>query len=107
MVTDSEGMSFETRAEMRIMSEADGLGLCGCGDQDRLRELLVQYLSLVAERVPEADWTAIWHRLEAMGDAGMLLSFVCDAAGWTEHGGSVGGAWLTDEGRAALADLQS
>ncbi len=27
--------------------------------------------------------------------------------GWTEHGGGVSGAWLTDKGRAVLAALRA
>jgi hypothetical protein len=41
---------------------------------------------------PEFDW---------------LTAYLCDALGWTEHGGGVGGAWLTDEGERALSNLRA
>jgi hypothetical protein len=38
-------------------------------------------------------------------DAEVLLAYIADALGWTEHGGGVCGAWLSESGRTALANL--
>ena len=35
-----------------------------------------------------------------------LLAYIADAQDWTEHGSSVNGAWLTDGGKEALANLR-
>jgi hypothetical protein len=114
---DSEGCYFETAADRAISSDADGLGWCGCGDQDRLVELLVSYLGALtlrdgASTLPDAERRALWdesyRRVDALGsDVAMLLGWACDRAGWTEHGSSIGGAWLTDKGRRTLTELEA
>ena len=51
--------------------------------------------------------TATFTKSGLDGIVELLLAYIADAAGWTEHGGSVGGAWLTDGGREALANLRT
>ena len=37
----------------------------------------------------------------------MALAYAMDAAGFTDHGSSIGGAWLTDEGKMFLFVLRN
>lgn len=78
------------------------MGWCACGMPEKAVEALVQYLKAV-------EWA--WEdRMERGSDvaekAGIpndglfyLVAYIADERGLTEHGGSVGGAWLTDKGR--------
>lgn len=79
-------------------SVARELGWCGCGDNERVDELMLRYLDSVPswER-PASDLSADEH---------LLLAYVADSAGWTEHGGSVGGAWLTPSGELVRSRLR-
>lgn len=36
-----------------------------------------------------------------------LLAYIADILEWTSHGGSVGGCWLTEDGKKVLAILES
>ena len=71
------------------------MGWCACGNPETVTALAFQYLTEVDADVrvkdsglPEETW--------------LLLAYMCDGLEWTEHGGSVGGAWLTDVGKEAL-----
>lgn len=82
---------------------ATELGWCACGSTDRIDELVYRYLAWVAlpmESRPRRD-----EQLTA--DLGLLLAYVCDDLGWTEHGTSINGEWLTDDGHTALANLRA
>jgi len=107
-VRDAHGVWFESPRALLMSSDAGGLGWCGCGDPDSVLDLVRRYLETTAWAWE--DWGARHQERNAHAqmdqDAWMLLEYVCDAAGWTEHGGSVGGAWLTEEGRHALSILQ-
>ena len=62
------------------------------------------------EPYAESAWAKRTTELEALLGDGMLgLSYlyVLDSHGLTEHGGSIGGSWLTTEGEAVLALLKS
>ncbi len=71
------------------------LGWCGCGTGDRVDEMMLAYLGQSGPVLHFGD------------DAGMLVAYMADALGWTEHGGSIGGAWLTEDGEQALANLRA
>lgn len=76
------------------------LGWCGCGEPERVDEMMLAYLqSRVGEDYPKPDPVGV------SPDAVPLLAYMADALGWTEHGGSVGGAWLTDNGYVAIGNL--
>ena len=76
---------------------------CGCGQPEsaveRLRDLL---------RWHHRENGGYKGREAAVNDAGfeMLLLYFLDHMGLTEHGGSVGGAWLTAEGEGVLGALE-
>lgn len=109
-VRDSEGTLFESPRSLLLSSSADGLGWCGCGVPDTVLDLVRRYLETTAwaneDWNTRHDFRGRIERAAMSEDAWLLLEYVCDRADWTEHGGSVGGAWLTDKGREALAILQ-
>jgi hypothetical protein len=77
------------------------LGWCGCGQPWKVDDMMVAYLTARAR--PEFPKP----RPDGMSeDTETLLSYIADDLGWTEHGGSVEGAWLSDDGKTALANLQ-
>lgn len=82
-----------TRAELRIVLDE---WFCGCGSPEEASRALLQLLRLhpLFEHYGELhDW---------IGDIGpeYLLLYMLDRFELTEHGGSVGGAWLTEKGEA-------
>jgi hypothetical protein len=80
---------------MLVQHEA---GWCACGDEDQVDWMMQRYLRMLADdRRPEAYEE----------DVPTLMAYIADSLGWTEHGGSVGGAWLTDDGREALSNLEA
>lgn len=87
-----------TRHELRVVLQG---WFCGCGSPElaaaRLRDILALY-PLYEHRT----------ELEAMiPDAGIpeLMLYTLDHFDLTEHGGTVGGAWLSDKGIDVLAAL--
>lgn len=75
-------------------------GLCCCGDEgaghDGLRMLL-------GDPTQDALAAAI---AEAPESAAMAMLWMAEALGWTEHGVSASGSWLTGKGRAIVAALE-
>src|SRR4051812_44267695 len=77
----------------------DKIHFCGCGSVDKWGVLLAMLERSEAQGSfykPWNDWP---------GDAVEFVAHVMDGWGLTEHGGSVGHAWLTDEGKFALIFL--
>ena len=70
---------------------------CSCGTPEVIDEAMVAYLDSdddgILRSAPDAET--------------MLLAYIADHLGWTAHGGSIHGAWLTDDGREALANLKA
>lgn len=80
-------------------SVASEAGWCGCGDPEQVDTLMLRYLAALPK----------WEHEEGDGlsdDVRLLLSYVADDIGWTEHGTSVYGCWLTDDGKEALSNLR-
>lgn len=76
------------------------LGWCACGNPEDVDRMMLAYLTARSvESFPKPPPDGISE------DAELLLAYIADALDWTEHGGSVGGAWLTVDGREALANL--
>ena len=96
---------YETLIEARWIEE---MKFCGCGAPEETREWLGKVMAIIGKRrTPE--W-ASWDEVEAtiQGDKSSLTYFVLyvlDAMGLTEHGGSVGGCWLTEKGRKLLGEM--
>ena len=77
------------------------LGWCGCGSHEDIDAWMLAYLRSRAgdewpKPVPEG----------VSEDATTLLAYMADDLGWTEHGGSIYGAWLTDEGRLVIQRME-
>jgi hypothetical protein len=103
-VRDADGVGFDSPRDLLIESKAGGLGWCGCGDVDDAIALVRTYLQALYEGQQQGrGWGPDLREQTGIPvEAWCLLQFLCDGAGWTEHGGSVLGAWLTEEGRQAL-----
>jgi hypothetical protein len=80
----------------------DELGWCGCGTPEDTDRMMLVYLETLdsdafPRRLPEG----------VSEDALHLLQNIADSLGWTEHGTTVGGAWLTEDGRTTLSNLRA
>lgn len=81
---------------------------CGCGDPDSAKITVRDFLW--ALHVDETSWGKQKERfIEKFGvdsvyenNLLLCLAYTLDAAELTEHGSSIGGAWLTEEGRMFL-----
>ena len=103
------------------------LGFCGCGQPERVARLVGGFLALLRRQWSEmrADTSpllALTPEKEAMyrrhredrsvffgGHEGLdyMVAYVADLRGLTEHGGSIGGEWLTDGGELWLDLLEA
>jgi hypothetical protein len=87
-----------TRPELRVFLQE---WFCGCGSPEsaaaRLRDLLA--LHPLYDHRPEIE--------RLLPDVGIqeLVLYTLDYFDLTDHGGTVGGGWLTDKGRAVLDAL--
>lgn len=93
---------------------------CACGNPDEalgfMRDVLATMKARSDENIgpfdepyAESAWAKRTAELDAaLGDGMLGLSYLymLDSHGLTEHGGSVGGSWLTGEGERVLALLQ-
>lgn len=88
---------------------SDILPICGCGYHEEVawlfyRTLVWCYDSNRAERSMEFDdWIPKWdtHADDPARLLQCVLLYWLDCLGFTEHGGSVYGSWLTEKGRCA------
>lgn len=90
------------------------MGICGCGNPAAVYDLLLKAMttgerfssSPDRERPVGIDGAK---RLIAENPegAGWLLLYFLDGCGFTEHGGSVNGAWLEPQGEKAVEVLRN
>lgn len=94
------------------------LHLCGCGSPEDTYEVIRRYLhirkdwrdnSVPYEKVIERYKTDLGIDADNNMHYGILqfLMYVLDDNGFTEHGSSVGGCWLTKNGEMLLAVLDA
>ncbi len=86
----------------------DRLGFCGCGMPDELLPYVADALRHVADlsnNSPDA-WDERRAELYPVPGSDWFMWEVLNEKGLTEHGGSVPG-WLTDKGKALLAELEN
>lgn len=73
---------------------------CSCGAPWKMVAYIKKYLTEISK-----DWG---ERGSLKEDAAYwMAAYLCDAHGLTEHGGSVGSAWLTELGKEWLEKLKS
>lgn len=100
----------------------DRIPFCGCGSSSQYSAWMLEYMLCVQADDKERDDFNDEHagqtfallperpgfvRAQAWiknhGDAGEMIAHICAHADLTEHGGTVWGAWMTDEGHWAVA----
>lgn len=100
------------------------LNFCGCGRPNDVLIYIAEYLralSTTYDGREDPDWAERHDILDALllspKSEGakhrsvydyapqLFLAYWLDSKGYTEHGGGVGGAWVTDEGRDLLGLL--
>lgn len=90
-------LSAATSPELRVLFMEE---FCGCGRPEAAYGALLRLLRLHDDHRDQLkEWVA---------DEGIeyLLLYWLYRMGLTAHGGSVGGGWLTDKGKAVLAGLE-
>ena len=106
---DEEAVPISTRTASSVGLSGHGnlitesvnslMGWCKCGDPADVTAMTFLYLTAVDNKV---DYKTAQSTTGIPDEAWLLLSYICDGLEWTEHGGSVGGSWLTDTGKEAL-----
>lgn len=91
-------------------------GLCGCGEPETALLLARDILGLFERTTQKGDLDA-WRRANEEVDRrlchdtepGLYYSYLnwLDGLGVIEHGGGIGGSWLTPEGERILAVLRA
>lgn len=86
----------------------EDIGFCGCGDPESAYDTIGMILALIRckwedpEKQEHAHWKAcgelIRDQTGTTDGAFYLVLYALDHAGLLEHGGSVGGSWLTRKG---------
>jgi hypothetical protein len=87
---DQDGVSHDSPAAYLW----DILGGCGCGSADELGEKAVKVLRLFAT---DTDFNL--RKFIYEDTANEILAHWMDSKGLIEHGTSIGGSWLTEEGK--------
>lgn len=84
------------------------LNWCGCGDPDIAKRVVRDYLEVINDKFDSDVTFEKKFGVDLVYDNDLLLclAYTIDAAGFTEHGSSISGAWLTDEGKMFLWLLQ-
>lgn len=84
------------------------LNWCGCGDPDIAKRVIRDYLEVIKDKFDNNVTFENKFGVKSVYDNDLLLclAYTIDAAGFTEHGSSISGAWLTEEGKMFLWLLQ-
>jgi hypothetical protein len=88
---------------------------CGCGQPETMLTLLHAVLREFAKRHsgPDGEWEQSWRNIETLlhgkETPGLYYTYLnwMDGHELIEHGGGIGGSWLTDKGRAMLVVLDA
>lgn len=98
-VTDRDGMEYGSTEEMLIVSRTDGLGFCMCGESASALRLVRDYLARIKLQILKSGyaWT------DADSPSEWLVMYFADSRGFTEHGGGIRGAWLSQDGELFLS----
>ena len=95
------------------------LGLCGCGCPEEALDTALGVLSAVEARTEawrakdKATDEMAYEQLKRLvpfdgeyAGLGYAFMYLLDSKGLLEHGSSIGGSWLTDDGKEFLARLR-
>lgn len=100
-----EGIVSDQHAEFHWGCKViyDDLGFCGCGQPEEALKLVLTLLRLAPFYDSRPEIEAL------LPDPGvqMIVLYTLDHAELIEHGGGVGGSWLTDKGERFLALLEA
>lgn len=77
---------------------------CGCGNPEDAAESLMEFLDLFP-LYENQDGFRIWMPT-GWGQRYLFLYLIDAQTEWMEHGGSIGGSWLTDRGKATHQALR-
>lgn len=115
---------------MRIMDELDQLdlkksearvlllkvwrkdfGFCACGDPEGTMRFIGQVLAekreiYAAEGSDQSLWDGLRKLLPYEDPKSLIVEHLLDSKGFTEHGGGVGGSWLTGDGMELLEAIE-
>lgn len=94
----SDGSSDDELQGEGLQTLVEGvLEICGCGTPHAVVELMAWYLRTIKAAVgPDGG------ELPLDDDGFILLAYMADGLGFTEHGGSVLGAWIEPAGQRWL-----
>jgi hypothetical protein len=100
-----------------IGETCDAWKFCHCNTPERVVSLMLEYMESRADLPPDTgmvgqayqEWNAAWKKRHPIDgtDNEMWCAYLADAAGWTEHGGSLPYAWPTPAGLAWLEDART
>lgn len=96
---DDDGVHYQSKKSY-LQSE---LGFCGCGDPDAAMVFVRNTLKLIGER---KEWGEGVEKEIPNEGAYYFVLYMLDHKGLTEHGGSVGGSWLSSKGDEVLKDIE-
>lgn len=96
---DSNGCSWESPEQFVMVGI---LGACGCGDSDEYGMLAIEVLRQIPLTYEEKKANGFYEDKTK----GLMLFFL-DEAGLIEHGSSVNGSWLTENGKQLLTNIDS
>jgi len=84
------------------------LNWCGCGTPEDAREAVCKFLDAHRDYDHKKEKLKEYFGVESVYDEPLLLclAYTMDAAGFTEHGTSIAGAWLTEDGKDYLYCLE-
>jgi len=77
------------------------MGGCGCGSSDTLQELAFEVLELFSKPHKDRDFS-VYDKIEYE-----IIAHWLDNVGMIEHGSSIGGAWLSEEGEQVFESIKS
>lgn len=83
----------------------ENLKLCGCGDPEKTYTILKETLEIFDNNNWEEKCKKQKAWEEKYGDLAFLTLYFLNSFDLLEHGGSVGGSWLSQEGKTLVKYL--
>lgn len=102
---DDEGTSHRSKSDYL---QQNCLNSCGCGDPNSamkiVRDTLQYCIDWKDKKGVYIDWL-VKNVFGGIEGAAYFVLYFLDHNGYTEHGSSVHGSWLTDKGEELLGDI--